>query len=100
MLMLPSRTPYDVEILLENLDWYTAAHRAVQLEIDRHRWRVEHGSASRRDACARCRRGATLTFVDGARVSLCTSCARAAVSSRFADWPRADPGSRRALAAD
>jgi len=92
MLMLPSRTPYEIETLLENLDWYTARHRAVQLEIDRHHWRVEHKAASDGDGCAQCHRGRpTLTFVNGARVSLCQSCARTAVGSRFAQWPRPEP---------
>ena len=87
LLMLPSRTPYDVETLLENLDWYTARHREVQLEIDRHHWRVVRGSAED-GACTQCRDArATLTFVNGTRVPLCPGCARAAVSSRFAHWP-------------
>src|SRR6266446_2248137 len=89
MLMLPSRTPYEIELLLENLDWYTARHEAVQLEIDNHRWRVAHGSSDRVEECARCHRArATLTFVNGGRVPLCVACARVAVGSRFADWPR------------
>src|SRR5436309_8554610 len=66
MLMLPSRTPYEIELLLENLDWYTARHEAVQLEIDNHRWRVAHGSSDTVEECARCHRArATLTFVNG-----------------------------------
>ncbi len=85
--MLPSRTPYDVETLLENLDWYTARERQVQLEIDRHRWQVVRGAADESE-CMQCRHARpTLTFVNGRRVPLCTGCARSAVSSRFAHWP-------------
>src|SRR5438309_4903520 len=97
MLMLPSRTPYEIELLLENLDWYTARHEAVQLEIDNHRWRVAHGSSDMVEECARCHRArATLTFVNGSRVSLCVACARVAVGSRFAEWPRPEPARRAA----
>ncbi len=97
MLMLPSRTPYEIELLLENLDWYTARHEAVQLEIDNHRWRVAHESADATEDCARCHRArATLAFVNGNRVPLCAACARAAVGSRFADWPRPEPARRAA----
>jgi hypothetical protein len=99
MLMLPSRTPYDIELLIENLDWYTARYHAVQFEIDRSRWQVVHEPAEKGEGCARCERGAVLTFVSGTRVPLCASCARAAMSTRFADWPRSDAYGR-AIAAD
>jgi hypothetical protein len=91
MLMLPSRTPYDVELLIESLDWYAAREREVGLEIDHHHWRV-HSRSEGNESCAQCQRGrATLTFVNGSRVPVCASCARAAVSARFAHWPRPDP---------
>jgi len=89
MLMLPSRTPYEIETLLENLDWYAARHREVQLDIDQHHWRVESGTVPDGDGCAQCRHArATLTFVNGIRVPVCQSCARLAVGSGFAHWPR------------
>ena len=88
ILMLPSRTPYEIETLLENLKWYTGRHRKVQLEIDSHHWRVEDGEKE----CAQCRDAhATLTFVNGSRVSVCPNCARAALGSRFALWPQLEP---------
>lgn len=99
MLMLPSRTPYDIELLIENLDWYTARHPAVHLEMDRSRWQVVHEPAEKGKGCARCERGAVLTFVSGIRVPLCASCARAAISTRFVDWRRSDAYGR-AIAAD
>jgi hypothetical protein len=87
LLMLPSRTPYDVETLLEHLDWYAGRHHDVQLEIDRHHWRVERGGAEDGE-CMQCRAARpALTFVNGRRVPLCSGCARSAVSSRFAHWP-------------
>ncbi len=99
MLMLPSRTPYEVELLLENLDWYAARDHAVQLEIGGHHWRVVRGSADAPATCARCRRArATLTFVDGKEVPLCGGCARTAVGSRFTEWPLLEGAPRRAAA--
>jgi hypothetical protein len=97
MLMLPSRTPYDVETLVENLDWYTARHRRVQLVIGHHRWWVEHGADEDAGPCRQCGRARpTLTFVNGSRVGVCAACVRAAVSSRFAYWPRERPPFARA----
>jgi hypothetical protein len=88
ILMLPSRTPYEIETVLENLEWYTGRHRTVQLEIDSHHWRVEHGASPEEKECAQCGKArATLTFVNGNRVSVCPTCARAALGSRFACWP-------------
>ena len=99
ILMLPSHTPYEIETLLENLDWYTGRHRAVQLEIDSHRWRVEHGTAPDETECAQCRHArATLTFVNGSRISLCSGCARASLGSRFTLWPVSKPLLLRAAA--
>lgn len=96
MLMLPSRTPYDVEILLENLECYAARYRGVDLEVDGRHWRVERGD-EHGDVCARCARArAALTFAQGARVSVCRGCARVAVSTRFAEWP--EPPRRFAVA--
>ena len=100
MLMMPSRTPYEIEQVLESVDWYAARHRHVQLEIDRHHWVVEHG-ASDGEGCSLCHRArATFTFVNGMRVPVCASCARAAVASRFAHWPRPDVVTRVAAHAD
>jgi hypothetical protein len=93
ILMLPSGTPYEIETLLENLEWYTGRHRTVQLEIGNHHWRVEHGAPPDGKECARCSKArATLTFVNGSHMSVCPGCARAALGSRFASWPRRDPG--------
>jgi hypothetical protein len=96
MLMLPSRTPYDIEILLENLEWYATRYGGVRLELDRHHWGVERG-AEDGEVCARCRRGrAELTFVNGTRVPVCRGCVRAGVASLFANWP--EPALRRVAA--
>lgn len=101
MLMLPSRTPYDIELLLESLDWYTARHHAVQLEIGGHHWRVVRGSGKDPEPCARCHRvRATLTFVNGAQVPLCAGCARNAIASRFSEWPPPETIPRRAAHGD
>jgi hypothetical protein len=89
MLMIPSRTPYDIEMVLENLDWYAAQHHEVELDVDRHHWRVESGTVPDGDGCAQCHHArATLTFVNRIRVPVCASCVRLAVASGFAHWPR------------
>ena len=95
MLMLPACTPYEIQVLLENLDWYATRYRGVQLEIDRHFWRVEPGLKTSA-TCAKCQRRGTLTFVNGACVVVCSYCARDAVGSRFADWQ--GPESHRKIA--
>jgi hypothetical protein len=88
MLMLPSRTPYEIETVLENLAWHTARDREVELNIDWHHWRVEYGTVPDGAGCARCCHArAALTFVNGIRVPVCRSCARLAVGSGFAHWP-------------
>lgn len=92
VLMLPSRTPYDLETVLENLEWYAARDRTVQLELDGHHWWVDHGGVPNDGGCGQCRGArAAFTFVNGIHVRVCRRCARAGLASRFAEWPRPEP---------
>ena len=88
MLMLPSRTPYEIETLFETLTWYAMRYHAIQFELARHHWRVEHGTVPKGSGCAQCGGArAVLTFVNGIRVPVCARCARVGVGSAFAHWP-------------
>ncbi len=97
LLMLPSQTPYEIENVLESLEWYAGRQGNVGVEIDGQHWRVEQRVTAGSDQCRHCRNApATLTFVHGRRVAVCEGCARAALGSRFASWPPPEPGRRRA----
>src|SRR5437762_1936538 len=61
MLMLPARTPYDFEQILDALDWYSAHHGGVRFQFDGHDWLVrrplQHGvscGCGPLDVCRRC----------------------------------------------
>jgi hypothetical protein len=92
LFMLPCQTPYELETVLDSLEWYASRQGQVQLEVDGHHWSVEHG-AEDEHVCAGCHRArATLTFVNGTRLAVCPACARATLSSPPQRVPRPHGG--------
>ena len=87
-MFLPSDSPYEIEILLDHVDWYAKRHGQVLLEIDRYEWIVRAPRDETPEACSVCHtRLTSLTFVNGSRVRLCTSCARKEVAAKAIRWP-------------
>jgi hypothetical protein len=78
-LLLPARTPYERELLLEHVDLSVRRHGRVRLELDERRWHVSRNSFEQSTPCTVCHEHRCgLTFAVGAR-RLCLRCARAAV---------------------
>jgi hypothetical protein len=93
LFMLPCQTPYELETVLDSLGWYASRQGKVQLELDGHHWSVEQGADPENNLCAGCRSArATLTFVNGTRLAVCSACARATLSSPPPRVPRPHGG--------
>lgn len=77
-LIVPARTPYERQLLIEHLEVATNRHGHVRLDINRQRWTVSvNGGAG--EPCTICARSPDhLTYRRDAR-SLCRHCARSAL---------------------
>jgi len=88
VLMLPAKSPYELEVLLDQIDWYAKLHGHVRLRLNRHEWRVSTKRDGAGKACASCHAAwPGLTFVRDARVRLCARCARQELCPDAAHWP-------------
>jgi hypothetical protein len=73
-LILPSKTPYDRQLVLEHVAQYAKRHGLVRLSINRAEWTVAVADVHT-DACAVCREQAdNLVYTRGGR-RLCHPCA-------------------------
>lgn len=74
-LFMPMRTPYDRELLFEQVDLYARRHGSVRVELGHRELTVQNGAANE-PVCAACqRRLDALTYILGGR-NLCALCAR------------------------
>lgn len=77
-LIIPSKTPYERQLLFEHVAQYAKRHGRVRVELDRQRWTVT-AVDDRSQVCEICnQRPDNLSYVSQAR-SLCHPCARRAL---------------------
>lgn len=54
ILMLPSKSPYEREVLLETIDWYARQHGRVRLQWNEHEWLVRISARETIEPCSSC----------------------------------------------
>lgn len=73
-LILPVRTPYEHEVLMEHLEVSTRRHGSIRLDLHRRRWNISMSDGAD-DPCTSCTRPVdSVTYRFEAR-SLCGPCA-------------------------
>ena len=75
-IVMPARSPYDRELLLDCLRQRLHRNASVRLELDGRRWSVTLPDVPPRPDCARCRRVARLYGINDARAGgpVCVAC--------------------------
>ena len=74
IVLLPADTPYDVQALLDEVDWRATRHGPLRVELNHSVWRVEAGGAEP-TACAGCQRPLRIRYVTTSQTALCAACA-------------------------
>ena len=74
ILLLPADTPYDIQALVDEVDWRATRRGPIRVELNRSVWLVDATRAQSR-ACAVCKRPIRIEYVTGSRSAVCGACA-------------------------
>lgn len=81
VLVLPVETPYDCEVLLEELGTRARLRGQVNLELQRRRWRVSLSRSASASTCAACGKGIRGLVFSRGSLHCCGRCATADLRS-------------------
>lgn len=75
-MILPAKSPYDLELVIEHVDLYAKRHGRVHLELNRRDWLVTMRNGELPGVCTACdQRLDSLTYANGVG-RLCGRCVR------------------------
>ena len=74
IILLPADTPYDLQALVDEVDWRATRHGPLRVELNSHVWRVETPGAEQ-TPCAACGRPLRVRYVNDSQTVFCVACA-------------------------
>ncbi len=79
-LTLPAQTTYELEVLLDHVQWYVRRYGQVRIQLESAEWSVTRCGDDDVAPCALCMTHLPdLCFENGSRIRLCQRCARSEV---------------------
>jgi hypothetical protein len=88
-LMVPAWTAYDVEVLLDHVQWYARRYSGVHMRLESSAWWFVMSCVNQDPMpCSLCRsRVPDLIFVNGSHMQLCSRCAKSQLEASLKRWP-------------
>jgi len=83
-IVLPGRTPYERELLVEHIQYHVRRRSALHLELDGHNWSIVFDDSFESDHCATCQR-TTDIHAGNHMIKHATFCLRCVIAPRSSD---------------
>jgi hypothetical protein len=74
IVLLPADTPYDLQAVLDEVDWRATRHGPLRVELNSRVWRVDAPGAEP-TLCGVCGRALRVRYVNDSQTAFCVTCA-------------------------